>query len=355
MTPGKGFPARGNLEWNDDEVLPAVLSLDTEYVFQRMTEETLHATQSRNGHRILDIGCGRGIDAVSLAQRGGILFGCEPSRIMIGKAKEFIKSSGEGVWLVRGLAEDLPFRKNAFERVVCKGAIDHFGNPDMALAEMCRVVARQGKVIISVANFESLSCAWARKLNMISQRLFGREIPRPHIWEVPIDHSFKFDYRSITRLSQRYLQIENVRGASLFWGFPQWSRFLQIVPRVFAFMLLQVFDRIASRFPWWGDVLILRGKPLRNDSERDGSQKGAQHMADTSRLWGALLCAAILVVGVVFLRGILIQSYWALAIPVMLGFLGILALAFWVGWTILTIKTTPPVPDPPEEPAAEKE
>ena len=78
-------------------------------------------------------------------------------------------------------------------------------------------------------------------------------------------------------------------------------------------------------------------------------------MADTSRLWGALLCAAIIAVGLVFLWGIHIRSYWALAIPVMMGFLGVLALAFWVGWTILTIKTAPPVPDPPEKPSAENE
>jgi hypothetical protein len=78
-------------------------------------------------------------------------------------------------------------------------------------------------------------------------------------------------------------------------------------------------------------------------------------MADTSRLWGAFLCLAIMGVGMVFLWGISIQSYWALAIPVMLGFLGILALGFWIGWTILTIKTTPPVPDPPEKSSAEKE
>jgi hypothetical protein len=78
-------------------------------------------------------------------------------------------------------------------------------------------------------------------------------------------------------------------------------------------------------------------------------------MADRSRLWGALLCAAILGVGAVFLWGVSIRSYWALAIPVMVGFLGILALAFWVGWTILTIKTTPPVTDPPEKSSGEKE
>jgi hypothetical protein len=60
-----------------------------------------------------------------------------------------------------------------------------------------------------------------------------------------------------------------------------------------------------------------------------------------------LLCAAIIVVALIFLWGVWAQSYWALAIPVMVGFLGILAMGFWIGWTILTIKTAPPAAEPP--------
>ena len=77
-------------------------------------------------------------------------------------------------------------------------------------------------------------------------------------------------------------------------------------------------------------------------------------MADTSRIWGAFLCIAIIGVAVVFLWGVSIQSYWALAIPVMIGFLGILALGFWIGWTILTIKTSPPAPETSGNSPAEK-
>ncbi len=80
-------------------------------------------------------------------------------------------------------------------------------------------------------------------------------------------------------------------------------------------------------------------------------------MADTSRIWGGFLCAAIAVVAVIFLWGIAAQSYWALAIPVMLGFLGVLAMGFWIGWTILTIKTAPTVaePSPPVPAPGEKQ
>ncbi len=73
-------------------------------------------------------------------------------------------------------------------------------------------------------------------------------------------------------------------------------------------------------------------------------------MGDSSRFWGAVFCLALLGAAVVFIWGVSVQSYWALAIPVAIGFLGILGLGFWIGWTILTIKTTPPAPEPkPDE------
>jgi hypothetical protein len=78
-------------------------------------------------------------------------------------------------------------------------------------------------------------------------------------------------------------------------------------------------------------------------------------MADTSRVWGGLLCAAIVVVAVIFLWGISAQSYWALAVPLMAGFLGVLAMGFWIGWTILTIKTAPTVAEPPPPASAQGE
>ncbi|MFW6125821.1 MAG: hypothetical protein ACOC58_01825 [Chloroflexota bacterium] len=61
-----------------------------------------------------------------------------------------------------------------------------------------------------------------------------------------------------------------------------------------------------------------------------------------SRLVGALICILIVVVGAAFVWGIVVKSYWALAIPVIIGFLGMLALGFWIGWTMTVTKIEPP-------------
>ncbi len=339
-----------NFEWDDADVLPPVFSPDTEFVFRRMTEETLRAAEVQRGNRILDVGCGRAIDAVSLAQRGGTLFGCEPSRVMLRKATEWVAIKQETIFLVRSLAEAIPFRDGAFTRVVCKGAIDHFQDPDQAVTEMCRVTSLDGKVVLAVANFESLSCSWGQGLNRFSRCLRGKEISGPLIWKIPPDHTFKFAYRSLMGLVRQHLRVESLRGVSLLWGFPRWSKVLHEMPPSAVLILLRFLDKIAGWFPSGSDVLIITGRPLKNLV----AQERRKDMGDTSRFWGAILCFVILIVAILFLWGVSLQSYWALAVPVAIGFLGVLALGFWIGWTILTIRTAPPSPESAPKAPGEK-
>jgi hypothetical protein len=79
-------------------------------------------------------------------------------------------------------------------------------------------------------------------------------------------------------------------------------------------------------------------------------------MQDKSRAYGLLICIATVVGAIFFIWGIKNQSYWAVAIPVCIGFLTVLGLAFWIGWTIVTIKSDippietdePQIDEPPE-------
>ena len=64
-------------------------------------------------------------------------------------------------------------------------------------------------------------------------------------------------------------------------------------------------------------------------------------MTDTSRAQGGLICIGTVVLGALFLIGLLNQSYWALALPIAVLVAFALGLAFWVGWTIATIRVEP--------------
>jgi hypothetical protein len=86
-----------------------------------------------------------------------------------------------------------------------------------------------------------------------------------------------------------------------------------------------------------------RGLPARVRVDRfvSGVVSGGVVMTDSSRAQGGLICVAVVVIGALFLGGVLSQSYWALALPVLVLVGFVLGLAFWVGWTIATVRVEP--------------
>lgn len=71
-------------------------------------------------------------------------------------------------------------------------------------------------------------------------------------------------------------------------------------------------------------------------------------MNDASRAQGGLICIGVVVLGALFLLGLVNHSYWALALPVLLIVGFVLGLSFWIGWTIATIEVEPEAVDAPE-------
>jgi hypothetical protein len=68
-----------------------------------------------------------------------------------------------------------------------------------------------------------------------------------------------------------------------------------------------------------------------------------------SRLVGGLICIGILVVAALLIWGLAVQSYWALAVPVIVGTFVVLSLGFWIGWTMLITKIEAPKPEAGEK------
>lgn len=62
---------------------------------------------------------------------------------------------------------------------------------------------------------------------------------------------------------------------------------------------------------------------------------------ENSRVLGGIVCLAALLALVLFMYGLSVQSYWAVAIPVAALFVFVLGLVFWVGWTIMTVRVEP--------------
>jgi len=245
------------------DVIPTSTSPDSDYLFEQMTERTLDPTRGAPGRRVLDVASGFGQDARAVADRGGWVVAAEPSARMSALAR-LQNGEAAGLHHVRGWADGLPFATGSFDAVFCKGAIDHFDAPCEAIAEMARVTRRDGRVVLAIANFDSLSCRVARALDRFRERVLGRMLPRGRRhYDVPHDHFTRYELALMREQARESLVIEHVEGVSLFWGLPGWSRWVARLPGRWAQRVLGTAGAVARRWPAGADVVVLVGRPRR--------------------------------------------------------------------------------------------
>lgn len=241
------------------DVIPTSTSPDSDYLFEQMTRRTLERVGTAPGRRVLDVASGFGQDARALAAGGAFAVAAEPSARMSALA---VMQDGTGpvVHHVRSWADALPFATGSFAAVYCKGALDHFDTPTLAIAEMARVTRADGRVVLAIANFDSLSCRAARSLDALA-----RDLPRGRRhYDVPHDHFTRYDVGLMCEQAAACLELELVEGISLGWGMPRWSRLARRLPPDLTQRLLATFDAIARYWPAGADVVVLAGRPRRS-------------------------------------------------------------------------------------------
>jgi SAM-dependent methyltransferase len=99
--------------------------------------------------RVLDIGTGTGHTALALAPHAAWVVGLDLTPEMLAEAR--LLQAERGIhntrWLL-GDAEHLPMGDGAFGVVACRRAAHHFGDMPAAMAEMARVLAPGGRLVV---------------------------------------------------------------------------------------------------------------------------------------------------------------------------------------------------------------
>ena len=252
-----------DLEWDDDDVVPDVLYPNLDFLFQQMLHMTLKEVAAGRGELILDVGCGRAIDGARLSEEGAQVVGLEPSRVMLGRAKESLAENNGHVALAQGIGENLPFKSHSFDKVMCKGALDHFVSPDKTMEGIARVLKPQGEMIVSIANFDSLGFRLGKRLYPVTKLLSPSLAKDRKPWETPVDHTYRFDHPLLVSLVKRHFEIKTTKGISLFFGLPLWGSFLSRLPHSASYALLRLLDKLARPFPSLADVVLIRCTPIR--------------------------------------------------------------------------------------------
>lgn len=93
----------------------------------------------------LEVGVGSGKFAAPL----GVKIGVEPSQKMADKAKKL------GIQVIRGIAENLPFPDNTFDFVLMVTTICFVDDLEKSFQETCRVLKKDGFIVIGFIDKES--------------------------------------------------------------------------------------------------------------------------------------------------------------------------------------------------------
>jgi SAM-dependent methyltransferase len=229
-------------------------SRDSQWLYEAIEEAMVdHATEVRGG-RVLDVACGTGRVAMRIAEHGCLAVGAEASMEMIGLGR-WVQPESRAL-MVRSIAEQLPFADETFDRVICQGSLDHFVDPYAFMREAARVLRPDGRVVIALANFDSVSCRLGRTVDRVKWRLGRPRPPWRRYWEQPEDHNVKGDLKFVRSLGSGALILDRCYGISLMWLFFGWGSLLDRLPQPLARGIWRALDRSARGRPQHADMII---------------------------------------------------------------------------------------------------
>jgi 2-polyprenyl-6-hydroxyphenyl methylase / 3-demethylubiquinone-9 3-methyltransferase len=132
--------------------------------------------------RVLDVGCGGGLAAACLMQRGARVVGLDLSRASLHVAARQTRRPGrpEAVF-VCGQAETLPFTDASFDVVWCTDVLEHLADLPAAIAQIARVLTPGGLFL-----YDTINRSWLSRLLVIGfwEYLAGVAPRGTHDWRL---------------------------------------------------------------------------------------------------------------------------------------------------------------------------
>lgn len=147
-----------------------------ERFYERVFDELVASMPPpRPGSELLDAGCGGGAHSLRLARRGFAVRAVDFSESVIGPARRRAREHGleERMHVEQADLLALPYEDGAFTHVLCWGVLMHVPDVRRALAELARVTAREGVVVVNEVNARSPE---ARLKRALMPRLASSEI-----------------------------------------------------------------------------------------------------------------------------------------------------------------------------------
>lgn len=138
MDPFESFKAAHKLGWAHFAPLEV---FTTSVAAQLVKHAKVHA-----GQRVLDVGCGTGVVAVTAARLGASVTGLDLTPALLERARENSQIAGVEIDWQEGDVENLPFEDGAFDVVLSQFGHIFAPRPEVAVAQMLRVLKPGGKI-----------------------------------------------------------------------------------------------------------------------------------------------------------------------------------------------------------------
>lgn len=135
------------------DLLPAAYANWRRSTLGRITDELeqkllLVRIGPAQGLRTLDVGCGDGVLATTLAAAGAHVTGLDASADMLAAARRRADAAGVALELVEGEAEQLSFPDDSFDIVLSVATLCFIADPDGLVRGMVRVLRPGGRLIL---------------------------------------------------------------------------------------------------------------------------------------------------------------------------------------------------------------
>ena len=122
-------------------------------MFKPWAEKLIDSVSPKAGNKVLDVACGTGIVARTVAPlvgESGSVTGFDINQSMLETASKAAKQEGQNIRWQQGDARALPFKDKSYDVVFCQHALQFFPDPGLVLTEMNRCLRPGGKLALSV-------------------------------------------------------------------------------------------------------------------------------------------------------------------------------------------------------------
>ena len=170
---------------------------------RHLSQKMLDLVQKHAGQRILDVGCGHGVNSVELINRGFQCVGIEAN-------EEYSKEAQKYIEAYHMKAEKLEFPDKSFDTVIMLEVLEHIRDPYTALSEVVRVAKKN--LIVSVPNLAPLeTCV---EYNVIMHHFF--EPTHLNFFTKPMLERFLNNYFPYVQAGE-FGQFFNISGRRLYY------------------------------------------------------------------------------------------------------------------------------------------